>query len=180
MIPNLTGFFLAFAICLGVALGSNAQVAADNKAPVIPGQSELDDRPRSIKESLEKMRIEKEKKDFERMIERGEEALKITEELEVSFERKGRLTEKEKAKLAAVEKLAKKIRSDLGGGDDRDEEARPHGDSLSFIDAIRSLRSSTQDLFGELKKSTRFTVSAAAIQSSNAVLRLARFLRIAH
>jgi hypothetical protein len=179
MISNLTRFLFVFAICLGAALCCAAQAGADNQTSVIPRQSEPNDRPRNIKESLEKMRIEKEKRDFERMIERGEEAVRITEELEVSFEKKGRLTEKEMAKLAAIEKLAKQIRSDLGGDDDKKEQVRPHGESFSFMDAIRSLRSSTQDLFCELKKSSRFTVSAAAIQSSNAVLRLARFIRIA-
>jgi hypothetical protein len=177
MIAIFSRFLIVFAICTGSVLYATAQTGADNQSSVIPRAAD-EDRPRNIKESLEKMRIEKEKKDFERMLERGEEAVKITEEIEATFERKGRLTEKEKTKLAAVEKLARQIRNDLGGGDDKTEQIRPHGESVSFLDAIRSLRSSTQDLFGELKKSSRFTVSAAAIQSSNAVLRLARFLRI--
>lgn len=180
MAPNVTGYLLALAVFWGGAVCGAAQVGADNRTSVASSQDESDDRPRNIRESLERMRIDREKKDFERMVERGEEALKITEEIEVSFEKKGRLTEKEMAKLAAVEKLAKRIRSDLGGDDDNKTEGiQPNGDPFSFMDGIKTLRTSTEELFRELKKSTRFTISAAAIQSSNSVLRLARFLRIA-
>ncbi|MEO6050848.1 MAG: hypothetical protein ABIP78_05890 [Pyrinomonadaceae bacterium] len=130
------------------------------------------------------MRIDKDKKDFDQMIERGGEALKISEELDKSFEANGRLTEKEKAKLESVEKLVKKIRSELGGDDDSDSDARekPQAEtsSLSLADAVKALRSTTIDLYNELKETTRFTISAAAIQSSNTILKLARFLKLSN
>ncbi|CAN5346180.1 hypothetical protein BH20ACI2_BH20ACI2_12220 [soil metagenome] len=172
----LSAFFL-----IG-ALQCHAQSAADNQSSVLgrPGESDKDDRPRTIRDTMQKMRIEKEKKDFQRMIERGEEVVKIAAELEQSLEQKGQLTGQEIAKLASVEKLAKQIRSDLGGGDDDGTDGiRSHDSGFNVIEAIRTLRSSTEDLFNELQKTTRFTISATAIQSSNAVLRLARFMRIA-
>jgi hypothetical protein len=43
---------------------------------------------------------------------------------------------------------------------------------------VKSFRAAAVGLFDELKKTTRFTISAAAIQSANAVVKLARFLRI--
>ncbi len=159
-----------------------AQSAADNQSSVFgkPGESERDDRPRTIRDTIQKMRIEKEKKDFQRMIERGEEVVKIAADLEQSLEQKGQLTGEEIAKLASVERLAKQIRSDLGGGDeDGADVIRSQNSGFNVVEAIKTLRSSTEDLFNELKKTTRFTISATAIQSSNAVLRLARFMRIA-
>lgn len=159
----------------------SAQASADNQSSIL-GRSSADDdsQPRSIKESLLKMKIEKEKKEYDRMIERGEEAVKIASELESSLAEKGFLTEKEKAKLASVEKLAKQIRNDLGGDDDGSSEVRLNNLSFSLADAVKSLRASAEDLFNELKKTTRFSISATAIQSSNAVLRIAKFMRIAN
>ena len=161
---------------------------SDDARPSIfktPGETDKDDGPHGIKETFVKMRIEKEKKEHDQMVERGEEVLKIAEKLEKAYAQKGRLTDEEKTQLADVERLGKKIRSDLGGSDDgedidNNEDEPAQTKPLSPADAIKFLRSTTANLFDELKTSTRFTISAAAIQSSNAVIRLARFLRISH
>jgi hypothetical protein len=174
--PKVLLIFAAFLMC---AANCYAQTAADNTPMNRPGDFDKDDRPQGIRDTLEKLRIEKEKKEFDRMIERGEQAAKIAAELEVALTNNGRLTEKEKAKLASVEKLAKQIRSDLGGDDEDDSADKEERPSLSIAEAVKSLRSTTENLFKELKRSTRFTISATAIYSSNAVLRLARFMRVA-
>ena len=82
--------------------------------------------------------------------------------------------------LDRLEKLASKIRDDLGGdgdGDDRftADETPPADVRQGFI----ALKDSTEKLVKELKRTSRFTISAAAIQTSNAVIKFARFLRIA-
>lgn len=164
--------------------------SADGRTPVYPksGDKPDEDRPLSFNENLEKLRIAKEKRDHDEMIERGQEALKLSEDLEKSYNSNGRLTDKEIAKIASVEKLVKKIRNELGGDDDADNDDNTDSggvqnatrtNSLSLPEAVKSLRESTGSLFDELKKTTRFSISAAAIQCSNSVLRLARFLRIA-
>lgn len=170
-------FLLAAIFATGTIIGA-AQAAADNQSSVIPrpDENERDSRPRNIRESLEKMRIEREKKEYDRMVERSREAVKLVQEVETSLERKGQLTKSEIDKLEEVEKLAKQVRRDLGGGDDK-EEVRGSSGSFGFREAVKMLRSSTEELFEEVKKTSRFTISAAAIHSSNAVLRLTRFLR---
>lgn len=182
MSARIAKLLLIFAaIFTGVEQGM-AQTAADNLPIGRSVVDEKDGRPQSIRDSLEKMRIEKEKKDFDRMIERGEQAVKIAAELEGALAQNGRLTEKEMAKLASVEKLAKQIRNDLGGDDDDggDDEKNPAAIEASTVsEAVKSLRDSAENLFMELKKISRFTISATAIQCSNAVLRLARFARSA-
>lgn len=112
------------------------------------------------------------------MLDRGDQALKLTEELETSVTRTGKLTRKELEKVASVEKLVKKIRSELGGGDDKDKETSNEHQSISAIDAVKKLRGATVELIEQLKKTSRFSISAAAIHSSNAVLRFARFIRL--
>ncbi len=152
----------------------------DPSSSVLPKPPSRDDYPKTFKETLVKMRIDREKKEYQEMLDRGTEVLKITEELEKAVDQSGRLTEREVAKVESVEKLVKKIRGELGGGDEEDDKAiraDAQKSRLSPKDAIRSLHSATVALIDELKKTSRFSISAAAIQSSNAVLRVTKFLR---
>ena len=113
------------------------------------------------------------------MLGRGEEALKLSEELEKAFEQNGRLNTNEINKLIAVEKLVRKIRNELGGDDDdSDKNPLEQSQPLAQKDAVTTFGSTIRKLLEELKKTSRFTVSAAAIQTSNAVLKIVRFLRI--
>ena len=156
----------------GAALAQNVE---DSRVglPKTDQQKELG--PQSIQETLEKMRIEKDKKDHNEMVDRGDETLKILNQLEKSFEHNGRLSSEDIGRLERVEKLAKKIRDELGGHDDEDDEGTG---TPSLEVAVKTLQATAGALFDELKKTSRFTISAAAIQSSNTVLRLARFLKI--
>ncbi|MEO6654734.1 MAG: hypothetical protein ABIO36_01490 [Pyrinomonadaceae bacterium] len=184
MVSHISRSFFCVVILVTGCVYCSAQVGEDKDPSFSKIGGDRNDKPRGFKETLEKMRIDKEKRDFDQMIERGGEALKISEEVDKSFEANGRLSEKEKAKLSEVEKLVKKIRNELGGDDDAetDDKDQPQGrfNSPSLADAVKTLRSASVDLYNELQKTTRFTISAAAIQSSNAVLRLARFLRISN
>ncbi|MEJ7623044.1 MAG: hypothetical protein WKF34_03545 [Pyrinomonadaceae bacterium] len=151
---------------------------ADNRTPM-PGRGEAeDDRPKSFRETLEKLRIEREKKEFDQMIERGGEVLKISEDLEKAYVKNGRLTEREMSKLATVENLVKKIRGELGGDGDDDDKPNLTDVPLPSEQAVKSFRSTIIKLFDELKKTSRFSISAAAIQSSNAAIKIVRFLRL--
>ena len=174
--------FLFSSLILAGCLCCSAQIP-DPIFPKTGDTNKDDDKPKSFQESIEKMRIEKDKKDHDQMVERGEEVVKISEELEKAVDQNGRLTDKEYSKVATVEKLVKKIRTELGGDDDDkdgDDDIAPQKQGLSAKDAVKSLRSTTLTLFDELKKTTRFTISASAIQASNSVLKLARFLKITH
>jgi len=181
-ISILIGLFLVFA---GVC---TAQRSADGSSSIYPDSKETDkgDQPKSVREMLDKLRIEKEKKDYDAMLSRGEEALRISDQLEKAFETNEKLTDKDLAKLDSLEKIVKKIRSELGGNSDEDTDA-PDDDAMTpqprvdrpntVVEGFQALKKTTVMLVDELKKTTRFTISAAAIQSTNAVLRLARFLR---
>ena len=173
-------FIVAIAIFCGV---SDAQKSADNQNLKLTATTDQDDedRPKSIKESLEKMRIEQDKKDHQEMINRGEEAVKLTTDLQKDFDTNGKLSNDDLVKLARVEKIIKKVRDELGGDDDdQTAPAELRTENTPLGEALGLLKSGADSLFAELKKSTRFTISAAAIVSSNAVLKLARILRFGH
>ncbi|HTK36848.1 MAG TPA: hypothetical protein VL325_00020 [Pyrinomonadaceae bacterium] len=156
------------------AAAAQAQAGADG-GPIF-GRPR-DPEPKSVQEMLFKMQIDKAKKDYDEMLERGEQALNISMEIEKSYEKTGTLTQDDREKLDDVEKLVKKIRGELGGGDDEKSESDADGPK-DVVSGVKYLAKSTADLVDELKKTTRFSISAAAIQSSNTVLGALRFLRL--
>jgi hypothetical protein len=158
--------------------------------PSTPPKSKLtiredreDQTPPSVGEMVEKQRILRQKKEHEEMLKRGDAALKLSEELEESFNEGTGLSTQDLEKLAALEKVVGKIRDELGGDDD-DDKALADGSGpennarRDVVSAFRFLRDSTVKLVDELKKSSRFSISVAAVESSNAVIRIARFLRL--
>lgn len=145
-----------------------------------PRGEEKEEVPSGVRDMLKKLEIEKVKKDFEEMQKRGKQVLELSDDLEKSIKTNNQFTEKDRAKLETLEKLVKKIRGELGGSDD----AEPDKNDADFnkkpadvVEGLKFLRTSTIKLVEDLKKTTRFTVSLAAIQSSNAVLRLTRLLK---
>jgi hypothetical protein len=167
--------FFSLLLILFCAAFAAAQSAED---PSSSRRGERDEVPKSVREMLSKMEIEQSKKEYQELLDRGEELVTITGQLEKSVESTGgQLDRSEMEKLAAAEKLVKKIRGELGGGDD-DGEAESDPPKLSDkADAIKYLKKQASELVDELKKSSRFTVSVVAIQSSNTLLRVVRFLR---
>lgn len=148
----------------------NAQIDASTPS----GKPRNEDFPKSIKETLKKHEIERNKKDHEKMLENGEEAVRLSEELVIAFEKNHQLSTADVEKLERLEKLVKKIRSELGG-DDEDEPEKTKPSTLEV--AIKTLRKTTVNLLDELKKTTRYSISAVAIQSSNSLLDIVRLLR---
>lgn len=180
-------FFLTLAL-LVVAAGNGA--AQPDGSPVLPGSrdTDRDQIHKSARDQLEKLRIAKQKKDFQNMLERGEQALSLSEQLESKLETSAQFTAEDFAKLDSLEKIVKKIRSELGGSDDgaddvtanqatAEDEASVKAPS-SLVDALRTLKNQTVKLVGELKKTTRFSISAAAIRASNVVINLTKYLRL--
>lgn len=168
-----------FFISLLSAVGVSAQTASNDPWP-FPDRKRRDDDSRILEEMLSKQQTAREKKEYAILVERSEAALTLSKEIEKAFERNEQLTESERAKLEEFEKLMSKIRDDLGGDDDgdtslADEDKGPPEDAR---EAFLRLMRSTETLVSEIKKSTRFSVSVLAIESSNTLIRLARFLRL--
>ncbi len=139
-----------------------------------------DDESHVVKEMLAKQQTAREKKEYANLVERSEAALKLSEELETAFGQKAELTDSERKQLESFEKLVSKIRDDLGG-EDNDEAVlgeQKEDTPEDVREGFRYLKRSTERLVSEIKKSTRFSVSVVAIESSNTLIRLARFLRL--
>lgn len=168
-----------FIVIIGAASGAFGQ-SAENEVMFPNDDDRLRTRPStSVREMVQKQRAAKMRKEHEEMLKRGEEAMELVGELDQSIESTGGLTKADREKLERLEKLASRIRKDLGGdsdGTDRFEaEEKPPVDvRQGFI----ALKESTEKLVKEINRTSRFTISAAAIQTSNAVIKFARFLKI--
>ena len=122
-----------------------------------------------------KVCIKQQQKEYRDLLDNGEEAVKLSSELEKAFEKSPKLNGDEQKKLDRLEKLFKKIRGSLGGEEDdpSPDEEKP----LSLKAAVTELKEKAESLLDELKKSTRYSVSVLAIQSSNIMIRLIRYIR---
>jgi hypothetical protein len=144
------------------------------------GKPQKEELPKNIQETLAKQRIARQKKDYEELLQRSEEAVKLSDELEKSFSDSNQISAEDQKKLDRLEKLVKKIREELGADDDGEAEIvekDKKDEPLTVISAFRILQSNTTKLFDEIKKSTPYSVSVIAIQTSNSLLKLVKFLR---
>jgi hypothetical protein len=166
MFRSINLLTLLFVVVLLVPGAVSVYAQADDEDSLIPGRRK-ENPPQGIQESLQKMRIEKDKKDFNEMLRRGDDAAKLAEQLKDSGD-------PQQDQLVGIGKLIKKVREELGaeGPIDTKDEVMPE----SRTDAVKALKEATTGLAEELKRCTRFTVSAAAINRANEVLRLVRFL----
>ena len=177
--------FLSLPIVACVLAGiTTAQVNTQPKSKLTAKEDRDEQTPPSVTEMVEKQRILRQKKEHGDMLRRGDEALKLAEQLEESFNESAGVSPQDLEKLEALEKVVGKIRNELGGDDDDDKDVLkdstgPENNARrDVLSAFKFLRDSTVRLVDELKKSSRFSISVAAVESSNAVIRIARFLRL--
>ena len=179
--------FLKLIVFAGIVFGTAALAYPQAELPDASsrsGRPRNEDTPQGLKEMLAKQRAERDKKDHEELLERGDEALRLAKQLETSFAENKGLSHEDKARLYSLEKVVAKIRKELGGDDDGDNDRsasiEPADDPQpsTMEEAFKYLESTTVKLVDELQKTTRFSISAIAIQSSNTVLKLVKFLRL--
>lgn len=166
---------IVFAVLFG-SVAVSAQIDPFNRDP---RRAEREEEAKIVKEMLAKQQSEREKKEHEELLKRADTALELSNELDKAFEEGDQLSIEDK-RLAELEKVVKKIRDDLGGDDDdedEDEAGAANEGPKDVKDAFLALRKSTLELVDEVKKTTRYSISVAAIRSSNSVLKLVRFLR---
>jgi len=163
--------------CCGV-YGQRTTGADDT--PMFPRKSDRNDGARTLRGAMTRLRIEKEKRAYDEMIERAEQIVKISEQLADSADKQNEITQADREQFAALEKLTKKVMDSLGGnGNDIEldpDAVQPPADIRS---GILTLKEDAAKMLEEVKKTTRFTVTTAAIESSGVVLKIVRYLKLA-
>jgi hypothetical protein len=177
MIKKSLNLLFAFIVVFGTFVCVNAQAADASTANGRPDPRQLD-MPDSFKENLAKQRIKSEEKEYQELVKRGEEAAKLGEELSQSWETSQKFSSEDEKKILRLEKLVKKIRSDLGAeSEDKESEKEEFEKTSNFQKAVKNIREDTANLISEIKKIGRHSISVIAIESSNTLLKLVRFLR---
>jgi hypothetical protein len=125
-------------------------------------------------EMLRRAEIRHEEQTHREMVERADEAAQIGDEILASYKRNNSLTRDDLKKLERLEKLARKIRSGVGGSDADKEQPESPG-------MIEGAVTKLAELSGALKKSvlktSRLVISAAVIERSNEIIELVRHIR---
>lgn len=138
-----------------------------------PNKNEL---PEPIRENLAKMQLKEEEENYKELIKRGEEAAQLSEEISKSYEEHNKLSSEDQKKLEKLEKVVKRIRRDLGAENDDDKDGQDDKPS-SVSNTLNTIKEKTSNLLAELKKASRYSISVVAVESSNKVFNLVRFLR---
>src|SRR4051794_40559839 len=102
MLSRLLYILLLLFVVGFVSINARAQ-GADGR-PIFPRGNDPEDMPKGARETRDKMRIEREKKDHDEMLERGEEVRRVSEMLEKSFAQNGILSDRDRAALDTLEK----------------------------------------------------------------------------
>ncbi|MGH9949310.1 MAG: hypothetical protein ACRD6X_19225, partial [Pyrinomonadaceae bacterium] len=174
--PYRFSAFIFAALMFALFLIASAPIYGQNESPLnrTDPRDDKDEQTKSFGEMVLKQQISRRKKEHDELLERGNEVLKLSQELEDSFSKTESFSQKDLEKLQTLEKAVEKIRKDLGGeGEDKDIEdssSRENTARQSIGAAFKYLRESTVKLVEELKRTSRFSISAAAIQTSNSVI----------
>ncbi|MEZ5307003.1 MAG: hypothetical protein R2684_07655 [Pyrinomonadaceae bacterium] len=165
-------------IVLATPLVASAQIEEQ-----CPQLETISPRPRrgneqtGLREQIIKLCIKEIKKDHEELVENTEKLALLTAEIKEAFDNDSQtLTAENKKRIEKAQDLIKKVRSELKAEDD-DEEAE-ESKPASVGEAVSSLNDTSQKLLEEVKKTTRHSISIVAIETSNAVMRIVRFLRV--
>jgi type I site-specific restriction endonuclease len=134
------------------------------------------DLPETMRETFAKRRIREEEEQYQELIKKSEEAVKLSEELSKSFEENKQLSAPDTKKLEQLEKLIKKIRKELGAEDE--EKDKTEDKPSSIVNALTIVKEKSANLLAELKKTSRHSLSVIAVESSNIIWNLVRFLRL--
>jgi hypothetical protein len=166
--------FITRTFLLVAALAASAAAQDDR---ILPKPSDPREQPEHVREMIAKLQSDQLKKEHDMMLRRGEDALKLIGEIEQAVSAAGSVSRDSREKLDELEKLVKKIRDDLNGDEDDEGEASRFEPPATTAECYKALYDLVDALNEELKKTSRFAISARAIDRTNSVLRMIRHVR---
>jgi hypothetical protein len=146
-----------------VAQGSSA---ANPQAGAVEEQNE------TMLDTLKRMQIKREEDEHKKILEKGVQIERDAESLAKEAVN-GHLPRAGEKKLREIEKAARKIRSEFGGGDDTPLDQMP----ASLDDALKQLDDASERLNKHLSKTSRRVISVSVVETANEVNQLAKILR---
>jgi len=129
----------------------------------------------AFRDTLVKMRIAREESEHKKLVEKAAQLSTNVSDL-MKLAANGRLPRSSDKKLKDIEKSARQIRSDTGGGDDTTE-TKDEKAPASLDEALSKLEATGQELNDSMGKTSRHIVSLKVIDDANEIIRLVKVLR---
>ncbi len=167
MYKSLVKLLLALLLIQGVSYAQLEDASDQQK------DKQRSEGPINIEETLTQARIEQEELQHKKIVSAAEEMNSLAKELVKSSHDQTQLSSDNQKKLSRIEKLAKQVRSDQGGGGDDSLDKQP----TNLSEALERLQEAAEVIFKESGKLTRHAVSATVIERSNEVLALAKSIK---
>jgi hypothetical protein len=138
-----------------------------------PGEPPVEDQNETMRDTLKRMQIKREEDEHKKLLDKGAQIKLNAEDLtkEAANNRLPRATEK---KLREIEKAARQIRSDFGGGGD-DSPLDPMPNTLD--DALKHMNDASERLNKHLSKTSRRVISVTVVEVANEITQLVKVLR---
>jgi len=156
-------------ICVGAARITGQGSATPPGLPDDIDQNEI------LRDTLVRMQIKREESDFKKLIEKAA-TIRETSHLLASDVKAGETAafyRRHEKRIRELEKFARQIRSESGGGDDGKAEPEP----ASLDEILVRLVAASDRLNDSIARTSRAVVSVAVIESCSDVLDLVRLIR---
>jgi hypothetical protein len=165
-----TNFFINCLLCaLLLGLGVTLDVRAQS---VEATQTTAEEQNETFRDTLVRMRIKREEEEHKKLVAKAEQIKEHALALAKGPVGKQLPRDADK-KLKEIEKNARNIRSDSGGGDDVPLEAPPH----NLADALKQLSEASERLNEKLGKTSRHVVSLTVVAEATEIIQLVKLLR---
>ncbi|MDQ3908140.1 MAG: hypothetical protein M3268_07330 [Acidobacteriota bacterium] len=168
---------LPFALCaLTVAQQPQPAKLPPHPLPDATAHSRDDDDGQSspTEEMLKSIELRRSEETYKENLERARETAQLGADVRDTFKRQKSLAADDLKKLARIEKLARSIRNDAGGGDDDSKIDDPPSNLGAAIERLADL---CEDFRKKVEKTPRNVVSASVINSANRLIELTRLIK---
>ncbi len=160
----LCGLLIALLGVTGVSSTVQAQTAET--------QTAAEEQNETFRDTLVRMRIKREEEEHKKIVTKAGQIQALAEKLskESTPTRLPRATDKH---LKEIEKNARSVRSDAGGGEDAPLETPPR----TLSDTLKQLHEASERLNKELGKTSRHVVSITVASQATEIIQLVKLLR---
>lgn len=162
--------FLFSILCmLFIASVAGAQSASSSGPPTRAEEEQNE----TMLDTLKRMQIKREEDEHKKILEKGAQLERDAESLAKGAVN-GHLPREDEKKLREIDKAARKIRSEFGGGGDNTPlDPMP----ASLDDALKQLDDASERLNKHLSKTSRRVISVSVVEVANEVTQLVKILR---
>jgi hypothetical protein len=136
------------------------------------GQTVIEEQNETFRDTLVRMRIKREEEEHRKIVGKAEQLKDLSLALTRDFTG-SRLPRAAEKKLKEIEKFARNIRSDSGGGEDEPLESPPQG----LTDTLKQLSEASERLNEKLSKTSRHIVSITVAAEATEIIQLVKLLR---